>query len=282
MAIPVVSLCSRRRACPARGLIVRIAASIEYDGSAFAGWQSQPHAPSVQNVVEAAFSRVADHAVKVVCAGRTDAGVHAFGQVVHFDTDAARSQRSWVLGANSNLPASVNINWTREVGDEFHARFGAVARTYRYVILNRWVRSAVYARRATWVHEGLDAQAMHRAAQLLCGEHDFSSFRALACQAKSPVRTVESINIHRENEWVTLEITANAFLHHMVRNITGVLISVGKGERPETWVQEVLDHRDRALGGVTAPPHGLYFVGPRYPDHFRMPDGQLWLPDSER
>lgn len=263
-------------------MIVRIAASIEYDGSAFAGWQSQPHAPSVQNVVEAAFSRVADHAVKVVCAGRTDAGVHAFGQVVHFDTDAARSQRSWVLGANSNLPASVNINWTREVGDEFHARFGAVARTYRYVILNRWVRSAVYARRATWVHEGLDAQAMHRAAQLLCGEHDFSSFRALACQAKSPVRTVESINIHRENEWVTLEITANAFLHHMVRNITGVLISVGKGERPETWVQEVLDHRDRALGGVTAPPHGLYFVGPRYPDHFRMPDGQLWLPDSER
>ncbi|MBW3568457.1 MAG: tRNA pseudouridine(38-40) synthase TruA [Proteobacteria bacterium] len=262
--------------------MVRIAAGVEYDGSAFAGWQSQPHAPSVQDAVEAALSRVANHAVKVVCAGRTDAGVHAFGQVVHFDTDATRSQRSWVLGANSTLPASVNINWTRDVDEQFHARFGAVARTYRYVILNRWVRSAVHASRATWVHETLDAQVMHRAAQLLRGEHDFSSFRALACQAKSPVRTVERIDVRRENEWVILEITANAFLHHMVRNIAGVLIAVGKGERPEAWVQEVLDHKDRELGGVTAPPHGLYFIGPRYPERFDLPDKQLWLPEGER
>ncbi len=261
---------------------MRIAAGIEYDGSAFAGWQTQPHAPSVQDAVERALSTVADHDVKVVCAGRTDAGVHALGQVVHFDTRAIRSQRSWVLGANSNLPASVNLCWTREVPEDFHARFGAVARSYRYVILNRWVRSAVHAARATWIHEPLDAEAMHRAAQHLRGEHDFSSYRALACQAKSPVRTVESIAVRRDDEWVTLEITANAFLHHMVRNIAGTLIAIGKRERPEDWTLEVLRHRDRALGGVTAPPQGLYFVGPRYPGQFAIPARQLWLSPEER
>ncbi|HEX7029211.1 MAG TPA: tRNA pseudouridine(38-40) synthase TruA [Gammaproteobacteria bacterium] len=261
---------------------MRIAAGIEYDGSAFAGWQTQPHAPSVQDAVERALSTVADHDVKVVCAGRTDAGVHALGQVVHFDTRAIRSQRSWVLGANSNLPASVNVCWTREVPEDFHARFGAVARSYRYVILNRWVRSAVHAARATWIHEPLDAEAMHRAAQHLRGEHDFSSYRALACQAKSPVRTVESIAVRRDDEWVTLEITANAFLHHMVRNIAGTLIAIGKRERPEDWTLEVLRHRDRALGGVTAPPQGLYFVGPRYPGRFAIPARQLWLSPEER
>lgn len=261
---------------------MRIAAGIEYDGSAFAGWQTQPHAPSVQDAVEAAFSQVAAHPVKVVCAGRTDSGVHAFGQVIHFDTDVSRRQRSWVLGANSNLPASVNVNWTREVSGDFHARFGAVARSYRYVILNRWVRSAVHANRATWVHEPLDADAMHRAAQFLCGEHDFSSYRALACQAKSPVRTIETIAVTRNDEWVTLDLTANAFLHHMVRNIAGVLISIGRREQPENWAREVLEHRDRAMGGITAPPQGLYFLGPRYPEHFEIPRQQLWLPAGER
>lgn len=261
---------------------MRIAAGIEYDGSAFAGWQTQPHAPSVQDAVEAAFSEVANHSVKIVCAGRTDAGVHAYNQVVHFDTDAPRRQRSWVLGANSNLPASVNVNWTREVSDDFHARFGALARSYRYVILNRWVRSAVNANRATWVHERLDADAMHRAAQYLFGEHDFSSYRALACQAKSPVRTIESITVSRADEWVTLDVTANAFLHHMVRNIAGVLIAIGRHEQAESWTREVLEHRDRALGGITAPPQGLYFLGPRYPEHFGIPQQQLWLPVGER
>lgn len=261
---------------------MRIAAGIEYDGSAFAGWQTQPHAPSVQDAVEAAFGAVASHAVKVVCAGRTDAGVHAYNQVIHFDTDATRRQRSWVLGANSNLPASVNVNWTREVSDDFHARFGALARSYRYVILNRWVRSAVQANRATWIHEPLDADAMHRAAQYLRGEHDFSSYRALACQANSPIRTIEAISISRTDEWVTLNVTANAFLHHMVRNIAGVLIAIGRKEQPEGWAREVLEHRDRALGGITAPPQGLYFLGPRYPDHFEIPQQQLWLPAGER
>ncbi len=263
-------------------MTMRIAAGIEYDGSAFAGWQTQPHAPSVQDAVERAFSRVANHAVKVTCAGRTDAGVHGLGQVVHFDTDASRRQRSWVLGANSNLPASVNVNWTREVPDDFHARFSALARSYRYVILNRWVRSAVHAARATWIHDPLDAARMHDAAQVLGGEHDFSSYRALACQAKSPVRTIERISVTRHDEWVTLEVTANAFLHHMVRNIAGVLISIGKGERPEGWALEVLQQRNRALGGVTAPPDGLYFIGPRYPEHFGIPASQAWLPAADR
>lgn len=261
---------------------MRIAAGIEYDGSAFAGWQTQPHAPSVQDAVEAALAKVADHRVNVTCAGRTDAGVHGLNQVVHFDTAADRRQRSWVLGANSHLPAAVNVCWTRGVADDFHARFSATARSYRYVILNRWVRSALQATRATWVHEPLDAGAMHRAAQHLRGEHDFSSYRALACQAKSPVRTIESISVRREDEWVMLEVTANAFLHHMVRNIAGVLIAIGKGERPEQWTRDVLERRDRALGGVTAPPQGLYFVGPRYPERFEIPVRQLWLPEAER
>ena len=261
---------------------MRIAAGIEYDGSAFAGWQTQPHAPSVQDAVELAFSAVADHPVSVVCAGRTDAGVHALGQVVHFDTAARRRQRSWVLGANSNLPPSVNVCWTREVPEAFHARFNATARSYRYVILNRWVRSAVHARRATWVHEPLDAEVMQRAAMHLLGEHDFSSYRALACQARSPVRTIEYISVRREDEWLYLDVTANAFLHHMVRNIAGVLISIGKGDRPPDWTREVLEYRDRALGGVTAPPEGLYFIGPRYPDEFAVPRQQLWLPEGER
>lgn len=262
--------------------MTRIAAGIEYDGSLFAGWQTQPHAPSVQDAVESAFSKVADHEVHVVCAGRTDAGVHGLNQVVHFDAAASRRQRSWVLGANSNLPASVNVCWTREMPDDFHARFSAIARSYRYVILNRWVRSAVHATRATWIHEPLDAAAMHRAAQHLRGEHDFSAYRALACQAKSPVRTIESIDVSRSGEWVTLEVTANAFLHHMVRNIAGVLIAIGKGEQVETWTREVLGRRDRSLGGVTAPPQGLYFVGPRYPERFAIPLQQLWLPADER
>lgn len=250
---------------------MRISLSIEYDGSAFSGWQIQPHAPSIQACVEQALSIVADHPVQVVCAGRTDAGVHALGQIVHFDTDSKRSARSWVLGTNSNLPASVSVNWAQETEDDFHARFSALSRRYRYVILNRRFRSALHAARATWVHQPLDADLMHEAAQHLVGEHDFSSYRALACQAKSPVRTVERIEIRRQGELITLDISANAFLHHMVRNIAGVLLSVGKGERDRRWPQEVLEHRDRALGGVTAPPDGLYFLGPRYPERFGLP-----------
>lgn len=255
---------------------MRVALGIEYDGSDFSGWQYQPHAPSVQEHVERALAAVANEPIQIVCAGRTDAGVHAYGQVVHFDTNVERRERSWVLGANTHLPKSINVNWARLASEDFHARFSAVARSYRYVILNRWVRSAVHAGRATWVHQPLDADAMHQAAQHLLGEHDFSSYRALACQAKSPVRTIERIRVQRDNEWIALEVTANAFLHHMVRNIAGVLITIGKGERETTWAHEVLEHRDRALGGITAPPDGLYFLGPRYPERFEIPQRQIW------
>lgn len=257
-------------------MTVRIAMGVEYDGSAFSGWQSQPHARNVQDCLQQALSKVADHPVSVICAGRTDAGVHARGQVVHFDTPAKRNERSWVLGANSNLPKEINVNWAREVSPEFHARFSATARSYRYEILNRWVRSAIDARRRTWVHAPLDADAMNRAAQFLLGRHDFSSYRALECQAKSPVREIMSISVRREGNIVALEVTANAFLHHMVRNIAGVLIAIGKSEQPETWSRQVLEHRDRRLGGVTAPPDGLYLMRAHYPEEFGIPAEQIW------
>jgi len=255
---------------------VRVAIGIEYDGSAYSGWQKQSHADSVQERVEQALSRVADHPVELVCAGRTDAGVHAFNQVAHFDTEAIRTERSWVLGANSHLPADINLNWARPMPEDFHARFSAVARSYRYIILNRWVRSGVYARRATWIRKPLDAERMQLAAQALLGEHDFSSFRAVECQAKSPVRRIEHIQVWREDDRVILEVRANAFLHHMVRNIAGVLIEIGAGEREVSWTREVLEHRDRTRGGVTAPAAGLYFLGPRYPERFAVPERQLW------
>lgn len=259
---------------------MRYAAGIEYNGKAFSGWQRQAHADSVQARVEAALSRVADQPVDVVCAGRTDAGVHALNQVVHFDATVHRRERSWVLGTNSHLPESVNLNWVREVPHDFHARFSALSRSYRYVILNRWVRPGVEAGRVTWIHYPLDAEAMHRAGQALLGEHDFSSYRAVACQARSPMRNVERVSVSRSGDHVVLEISANAFLHHMVRNIAGVLIEIGKGERPESWARDVLEYRDRTLGGVTASPDGLYFLGPRYPEHLGIPAGQTWATDD--
>lgn len=255
---------------------MRIALGIEYDGSRYSGWQTQEHASSVQERVEQALTKVANHPVQVVCAGRTDAGVHALNQVVHFDTDAARRERSWVLGANSNLPDDINVTWARGMSGEFHARFSAVARSYRYVILNRWVRSALQASRETWVHHPLDAGRMHEGAQFLLGEHDFSSYRAVACQAKHPERCVEEISVHRDGERVILNIRANAFLHHMVRNIAGALIAIGKGEQPVDWTRTVLERRDRTKGGVTAAPQGLYFLQAHYPDEFRIPAGQVW------
>ena len=261
---------------------MRVALGIEYDGSRYSGWQQQLHAPSVQEAVESALGKVADHAVSVVCAGRTDAGVHACNQVVHFDTEARRRERSWVLGGNANLPDDINLCWAREVDSDFHARFSAIARSYRYTILNRWVRSALESNRMTWVHQPLDESAMQQAAEHLVGEHDFSSYRALACQAKSPVRTVDYIHVARQDDRITIDIKANAFLHHMVRNIAGVLIEIGKGERPVDWSRDVLGYRDRALGGVTAPPHGLYFLSAHYPEPFGIPQRQTWLVESRR
>lgn len=248
-----------------------IALGLEYDGSGFSGWQSQPGVSTVQDSLEIALSRVADHPVRVICAGRTDAGVHAVGQVVHFESGAPRSPRSWVLGANVNLPPGISVTWAQAVARDFHARFSARSRRYRYIILNRWVRPAVLRARVTWQRKPLDELRMRQAAVYLRGEHDFTSFRALACQAKSPVRNVYQLDVSREADCIYIDIHANAFLYHMVRNIAGVLMSVGAGERSPSWVAELLTLRDRAQGGITAPSDGLYLVHVVYDPQFGLP-----------
>jgi len=251
---------------------VRIALGVEYDGSRFHGWQTQQEGVrTVQEVLEQSLSRVADHRVSVTCAGRTDTGVHASEQVVHFDTTARRATHGWIMGSNVNLPDDVAVLWATEVPDDFHARFSAVRRTYRYWILNRLSRPALFAHRVTWIHRPLDASLMHRAGQVLVGRHDFTSYRTVHCQAKSPVRTLHHLRVERQEDLICLEVSADGFLHHMVRNIAGVLIAIGAGEQPENWAAEVLEHRDRTLGGVTAPPHGLYFHHVDYPDEFDLP-----------
>jgi len=244
---------------------------IEYDGTAFHGWQVQSQVRTVQAELERAIGEVAAHPVRVHCAGRTDAGVHALEQVIHFDTGARRSDRSWVLGTNVNLPPDVSVLWAKAVAPDFHARFRATARHYRYLILTRPTRSSLMRERAVWVHRDLNPAPMRSAAADLVGEHDFSSFRALGCQAKSPVRHVHYLEIGRREDLLELRIGADGFLHHMVRNIAGVLMAVGSGEAPVCWVRELLAARDRARGGVTAPPQGLYFVRADYPPRFALP-----------
>ncbi len=251
---------------------MRIALGIEYAGSDFLGWQIQPHARSVQGCVEAALSKVANHPVTVVCAGRTDTGVHALGQVVHADVTAQRSTRSWCLGTNANLPKDISILWTREVDNNFHARFSAQVRHYRYVILNRLSRPALLAKRVTWEYRRpLDVRRMQAASHYLLGTHDFSSYRATACQAKNPVRTILRLVVSKSGEKVIIEISANAFLHHMVRNIAGVLMTIGCGEQPPEWARTVLEARDRKVGGITAPAAGLYFCHVDYPAPYIFP-----------
>lgn len=253
---------------------MRVAMGIEYDGSSFCGWQRQKGGlDTVQERVEKAISRVASHPVSVFCAGRTDTGVHGLGQVIHFDTPAMRPMRGWLLGTNVNLPMEVSVNWVQEVSPSFHARFSAVSRSYRYLILNRPTRSAIWRNRAVWVHRPLDEQRMQAAARCLVGTHDFSSYRALGCQAKSPVRTITRLEVRRESEQILIDVTADGFLHHMVRNIAGVLMAIGKGDRPLEWSREVLEYRDRTLGGVTAPPEGLYLMHVAYPKTFNLPAG---------
>ena len=247
---------------------MRFAALIEYDGSEFCGWQRQPHAPSVQETVERAISMVADHPVATICAGRTDTGVHALGQVIHFDSDAEREMRSWLLGTNANLPASVVVKKIITVDNRFHARFSALSRTYRYIIFNDNVRSALLVNRATWEHRPLSEQQMRTAAEYLCGKHDFTSFRALACQAKNPVREISEFKVIRQGSLVIIEVCANGFLHHMVRNLAGLLMTIGKGEYPPEWALDVLVRRDRACASVTAPAQGLYLMSVQYePDY---------------
>jgi tRNA pseudouridine38-40 synthase len=253
---------------------MKIALGVEYDGTDFHGWQFQGDVRSVQECLEKALSKVADHPLTVHCAGRTDTGVHATGQVVHFETEAVRSPRSWVLGCNVNLPNDISVLWAQEMPEDFHARFSAVGRHYRYRILNRATRSALWRERATWMHHALDERRMQQAAQYLVGTHDFSSYRALACQAKHPVRTVHSLSVRRQHEMVVIDIHANAFLHHMVRNIAGVLMAIGKGDQEVTWTAEILALRDRTQGGVTAPPQGLCLTKVDYPQNYLIPGGE--------
>lgn len=258
---------------------MRIALGLEYDGTPFSGWQYQEGVETVQRCVERALSQIADHPVRVSCAGRTDAGVHATGQVIHFESDAPRSMRAWVMGVNANLPKTICVLWAKPVGEDFHARFSAQRRSYRYVLFNRPVRPTFLAHRVTWEYRPLDAVSMAEAAQYLVGEHDFSSFRALECQAKHPVRTLYRLDVSRAGQMIYLDAEANGFLHHMVRNIAGVLVAIGAGERPAEWAQQVLAHRDRTLGGVTAPAHGLYLTQVQYPPHFALPHaGPVQLP----
>lgn len=249
----------------------RLAAAVEYDGSGYCGWQRLKHAPSVQASLEQALSRVASEAVTVHCSGRTDSGVHATRQIVHFDAPVPRSQKAWVFGANANLPRDIAVRWLVPVPDDFHARFLALARRYRYVILNQPSRPVLERANATWCRDPLDADAMHRAAQVLVGEHDFSSFRAAGCQSKSAWRHLHFIEVHRHGPLVVVDVQANAFLHHMIRNIVGALVDIGRGGQDESYIAQLLDWRDRTRASVTAPGCGLHFVDSVYDARFDLP-----------
>ncbi|WP_369434510.1 tRNA pseudouridine(38-40) synthase TruA [Psychromonas sp. MME1] len=259
---------------------MRIALGIEYDGSAYYGWQRQKEVISVQEELEKALSIVANHPVTVSCAGRTDTGVHGTGQVIHFDTTAARKDVAWTLGVNANLPDDIAVRWMTQVDDSFHARFSATARRYRYIIYNGQFRPGILRTGLSHYHVPLDAELMHQAGQYLLGEQDFTSFRALHCQASSPVRTIEYLNIVRRKDFIIIDIKANAFLHHMVRNIAGSLIEIGRGNQPIDWLQTLLAYKDRSLAAATAKPGGLYLVEVDYPTEFALPKvncGPLFL-----
>ena len=252
---------------------MKIIMGIEYDGSQFAGWQIQVGVRTVQEDLEKAIAKVADHPVRVICAGRTDTGVHATEQIIHFETQSQRPNRAWILGSNVNLARDVSVLWAMpDTTDDFHARFSAEYRSYRYVMIQRFSRPALLRNHCYWVHDELNLDAMHQAAQHLVGEHDFSSIRAAGCQAKHAVRTITNIRVTRQGEFIYVDVIANAFLYHMVRNIVGVLLRVGKGHASPDWVVELLRLRDRAQAGVTAPPGGLYLVKVGYPACFGLPE----------
>lgn len=239
---------------------MRIALGIEYNGANYHGWQIQNNLSTVQLQIENALSKIADTQVKVICAGRTDVGVHALEQVVHFDTDAIRPMYAWLLGVNSHLPPDIRVHWVKEVDENFHARYSAKSRQYRYLIYNNKTNSANLFQKVTWIRQPLDAKLMHEAGQYLIGEHDFSSFRAAECQSRSANRNITLLKVSRQNKLIIIDIAANAFLQHMVRNIAGVLIAIGVGKKPSIWAKEVLAAKDRKIGDVTAPAEGLYLM----------------------
>ena len=270
--------------------MTRYALCVEYDGSGFNGWQrlsklGNPDADvprSVQASLETALAKVADAPIDTVCAGRTDTGVHGLAQVVHFDSDAQRDPRAWTLGVTGNLPPQVSALWCQPVSNEFNARFSAVARRYRYRIVNRISRPGYQRRFLSWERRPLDAQVMHEAAQVLIGERDFSAFRSSQCQATHARRNLQFLRVSRQHQQVIVDVQANAFLHHMVRNLVGSLMMVGAGERDARWLEQVLESQDRNLAGPTAPPNGLSFIGPLYPAHWNLPADVTWNDDIEK
>ena len=258
---------------------MRIALGVEYDGSAFRGWQTQPAGETVQDALEAAMAQIAGERVNVVCAGRTDAGVHATGQVVHFDTQLSRPLSAWVRGVNTFLPPTVAVRWAKPVADDFHARFSAFGRRYRYILINRPQRSGVWHGRAGWYHHPLALESMQKAAAMLLGEHDFSAFRAADCQAKSPIKTIRQAEVKQRGDIIVFEFEAGAFLHHMVRNLVGSLVYVGQGKHPPEWMAELLAAKDRRLAAPTFAAAGLYLVGVNYETHWGLPNSDdFFLP----
>lgn len=251
--------------------MTKYALGIEYSGTGFSGWQRQKHSKTIQEQVENALGYVANHPVKLVCAGRTDTGVHAVEQVAHFETDAIRDDRAWVLGANCKLNKGIRLKWVVAVNDDFHARFSAIARSYRYIILNTSVTSGLFFDKVSWEHHPLDHDKMYQAAQNLIGEHDFSAFRAAGCQSSTACRNIHDISVKRQGDVILIDIKANAFLYHMVRNIAGSLIEVGKQQKSDQWFTEVFEGKDRSKAANTAPAEGLYFVRAYYPEQFKLP-----------
>jgi tRNA pseudouridine38-40 synthase len=267
---------------PTRPESSRFALGVEYDGSRFLGWQTQPGGGTVQDALESALSTIAAEPISVTCAGRTDRGVHAKGQVVHFDTAAARPDSAWVRGVNALLPDSVAVVWSKAVPKDFHARYSARSRSYRYLLVNRPVRPALEARHAGWFHAPLDVEAMRAAARFLVGEHDFSAFRSSECQAKSPVRTLHRLQIDASGERIAFTLCANAFLHHMVRNIVGTLVYVGKGKHAPAWAREVLESLDRSKAAPTFAPEGLCLEHVEYESHWALPGGVTSMREPQR
>ncbi len=259
---------------------MRIALGIEYYGANYYGWQRQREVNSIQQELETALSKIANHPVEIQCAGRTDAGVNATGQVIHFETTVERQMSAWTLGVNAQLPDDIAVRWAKVVPDDFHARFTATARRYRYVIFNEPLRPAILSKGVSHYYHPLDAEKMHEAGQCLLGERDFTSFRAAQCQSNTPFRNVMALSVHRAGSYIILDIQANAFLHHMVRNITGSLLLVGTGEKDKEWLADVLEAKDRTIAGATAKAEGLYLVDVTYPEHYELPKlplGPLWF-----
>ena len=258
-----------------QGVNMRYALGLEYDGKNYYGWQRQKDVVSVQETLELALSKIADESVEVICAGRTDTGVNATNQVIHFDTDKIIKDVAWSLGVNTYLPSDIAVKWVKEVNQDFHARFSATARRYRYIIHNCRLRSAILSNGLSFCHFPLNEHLMHRAAQFLVGRHDFTSFRTVHCQSHSPTRTLYSCNVTRHGEYIIIDVKGNAFLHHMVRNIAGSLIRVGQEQETVGWLKDVLEAKNRCLAGMTGSSAGLYFVGVDYPEHFNLPKKSL-------